>query len=164
MRFAALAVLLSAAAAAGAQPGGAPMLTRQAQSLLEQEDALLRAVRAHDTAAVEAMVGDDFEMVVAPDAGRPVPRDEWIGALARPGAGSYAVEQLAVRDFGGVAVASFVLRGQGPRAKAPPVFVVDCWQSAGGGWKLARRLASLAAGSRREIPGDAVVETIRKKY
>lgn len=151
---------------AQAQPTGrgAPHATRTVQAFADLEETLLQAIRAHDVTRLEQMVDDDFQMIVAQAPDAPVAREDWIDALGKPGAGDGLVEHLAVRERGEMAVAGFVLRGSGARRQAPPLYVVDTWQRAEGGWRLLLRQVAPASGARRGIPGDGPSQTVRKKY
>ena len=134
------------------------------QVFTQLEESLLQAVREHDAARLEALLGDEFEMIVAQDPGEPVPREDWLASVRRPGAGAYRVEEMSVREIGAVAIASFVLRPTPAWAGAVPVFVVDTWERGDATpWQLSARHAAPVAGSRRSIPGDAKPVTIRKQ-
>jgi hypothetical protein len=136
-----------------AQAGAQPHATRAVQVFTELEESLLQAIRSHDEAALQALVDDEFEMIVAQDADTPIPREDWMARLRKPPAGAFTVQQLSVREIGVVAVASFVLRPKAP--SATPVFVVDTWQRDDRGWHLTQRHAAPVAGSRAAIPGDS---------
>ena len=149
--------------AALAQAAAPPSVTRGVQVFAELEESLLQAIRRHDGARIDALLGEDFEMTVAQDPDAPVAREDWVASVRRPGAGAYAAQQMAVREADSVAIASFVLRPMPARRNAAPVFVVDTWQRVGTQWRLTARYAAPVAGSRRSIPGDAKPTTIRKQ-
>ncbi len=94
--------------------------------------------------------------------GVPIPRDEWIlqarAAPSRPP----RIDQMAVHDFGDVAVVSFreFAAQASRRAPARGRFVVDCWKRAGDGWKLAVRYVSDASSEGVKPPPG----TIDKRY
>lgn len=137
--------------------------TRTGQAFMELEESLLKAQREHRGEALVQLLGEDFQMVVAQDGGAVVPREDWLDAAVQPGAGAWVVSQLTTHVFGEVAQVSLVLRPQRAKA-APPLAVVDTWQKAGDGWRLAVRHVASAAGPRKGIPGDAPTRAVIKKY
>lgn len=166
LRRAAAASLLTLCAALPAQAqasGRGGHVTRTVAAFAELEQSLLQAVRERQATTVERLIDDDFAMTVAQDPQTPVARDEWLEAVRKPGAGDWSAEQLAVREFGALAVASFVLRPQPARAGASPLFVVDTWRLDGNQWRLALRQIAPATGARKGIPGDVPGPGIHKK-
>jgi hypothetical protein len=113
------------------------------------------------------VLSDDFELRVGARPGTPTPREEWIQSLLAKPLAPTGIGQMAVHDFGNVAVVSFLetATAAGKRDPARDVFVVDIWKRAGDTWQLAIRYAS-AYGSRPvAIPGDASSSPrIPKKY
>lgn len=156
--------LLLGGPSATAQP--APThATRQGQAIQQLEQTLLNAMHAGSREQLERLLSDEFEMVVAQAPGRPVDRDLWIDAVAKRSGGEWDLEQVTVRDWGQLAIASFLLRPANRAADAKPsVFVVDTWRLEGGRWRLLSRHAALATGSRTDIPGDAPARSAPKKY
>lgn len=156
-----------AALAQGYRPGmpsAVPTLTREVHMALKHERALLDALKAGDAAPIEALLGDDFYMVVAQDPGVVVLRDDWLDSIRKRGdAGAYTVKGMSAREVGGQLIASFVLQ---PQAKGrQPVFVVDVWQpQPEDRAKLLYRFAALTQGPREAIPGDFKQATLPKKY
>ncbi len=159
-------LLLLAGLGAQAQPTLATTqhATRTVMAFSEREESLLKAQRDHRSEAVGQMLSDDFQMVVAQDGGGIVPREDWLDAAVRPGAGAWVLTQLTTHDFGDLAQVSFVLRASPARAGAPSLSVVDTWQKAGEQWRLAVRHVANAAGPRKGIPGDAPTRAVIKKY
>jgi hypothetical protein len=153
----------TAAQAQGASPASAHA-TRTGMAFTELEEALLHAQRAGQVEAVAALLSEDFQMVLAQDGGAIVPREDWLDAAIKPGAGAWVVSQLSTYDFGDVAQVNFVLRASPPRARAVPLAVVDTWRRDGPHWRLAVRHVASAAGSRQGIPGDAPTRNVIKKY
>ena len=151
------ASVLAVAVAHGAhaQTSAMPHVTRTVQIFTQLEESLLQSIRTRDDARLQALVDDEFEMVVAQAPDAPVPRQDWLASVRKPGAGDFSVEQMSVREIVAVAVVSFVLRPKGAPAKSTPVFVVDTWQRDDKGWHLTQRHAAPVAGSRRAIPGDS---------
>jgi hypothetical protein len=166
---AAAALLAATLFPAAAQPGrsAVPTLTRPMHIAQQSENRLLEALKAHDEASLAGLLADDFHMVVGPDAGFPVLREDWLASVkAQAAPGAYTLKGLTARDVAGQVLASFTLE---PEAKsAPAVFVVDLWQpAADGSSRLLYRFASLAKGPRSAIPGDMAKphpETTPKRY
>ena len=140
-----------------------PTVTRLVKVFSDLEAQLNAKLAARDTAAVERMLEADFEMRIASTPGAPIPRDAWVRqSLGTTGEAS--IDQMAVHDFGSVAVVSFRQTGSGVQA-AParaPIFVVDCWKPAEGGWKLATRYLSSATAPASLAPRPA--KTLEKRY
>jgi hypothetical protein len=137
-----LAVAALVAAGVSANPGqaNAPMriqvMTRQVQAFAQREQALTDALGKSDRAATDRLLSADFEMRDGAAAVQPVPRAQWISA--RP---SGSLDQIAVHDYGNVAVVSFInntTRSKSTRA----AFVVDVWQKHGEDWQLSVRYQS----------------------
>ena len=144
-------------------------VSRLVKIFLDQESRLLDALEKRDRAALEALLGDNFEMRLGAKPGMPIPRAEWLdAALAAnaPDVSAYLVEQMAVHEMGNLAIASFLLQAADLAKKgAPPsVFVVDTWEPVGDSWRLRVRYAAPVAGKPPRISGEAVIETIPKKY
>jgi hypothetical protein len=164
------AVLLGAAAPALAQDapatGRIPTVTRLVKAFLEREAALEAAVREGHSAAVEAMLADDFELRVAAQPGNPTPRAEWVRlVIAKPGP-PRRLEQMAVHDYGDVAVVSFMQASTG-RSLGHDIATVDVWKRSGDAWKLAVRFSGPADAGRAPalaVPGAATDPPIEKRY
>lgn len=159
----ALAGLLFAANATFAQqaPSRVPTVTRLVKIFAELETGLDEAIVHADTAAVDKLVAEDFEMRAGNAPGTPIPRDAAMEAVQREGL--HRFEQIAVHDYGTVAVVSFAQRPV--RNGGAPVFVIDVWRRASSesspdAWKLATRYA----GSSAPIGLDGKLNTVPKKY
>jgi hypothetical protein len=144
-------------------------VTRLVKIFLDEESRLLDALEKKDRAALEGLLAEFFEMRVASRPGTPIPRAEWLSAALSadaPNVADYLVEQMAVQEMGTQAIASFLLQAADPARKgAPPsVFVVDTWERVGDGWRLRVRYAAPVATRAARVSGEAVVETIPKKY
>ena len=130
-------------------------VTRLVTLFTDLEDRLLRAVRAQDGAAAQAMLADDFDVTLAgaPD---PVAREEWLKQALDSKLASYSIRQMAARATGDGAVVSFLLTqtlGSGAEAKTQQYFVVDVWDQPGiGGWKLLARYAAPVAATAAAEP------------
>lgn len=165
-RLSVLAIAAFVALPAAAQPAlptdRVPTVTRLVKLFSELETGLVTQAHAADTTALDQSLDASFEMRTSAAPGVPVPRDEWIlrarAAPARPP----RIDQMAVHDFGDVAVVSFrefaapATPARSPRGR----FVVDCWKRAGDGWKLAVRYVSDAAPEGIKPPPG----TIDKRY
>jgi hypothetical protein len=163
--------LVAAAGAPRAQPvrSRAVTVTRLVKIFLDQESRVLDALERRDRTTLEALLGDDFEMRLAARPGVPIPRAEWLNAALAgdaPDVSAYLIEQMAVHETGGLAVASFLLQAadRAKKGAPPPVFVVDTWEPAGDSWRLRVRYAAPVVGKPPRISGEAVIETIPKKY
>jgi hypothetical protein len=147
----ALLAALSAPAWA-AQAGGEPQqriptVTRLVQLFSTLESELMAAVQKGDTAAIDKMLADDFELRSGAMPGTPTPRAEWLqrshGQVAAP------IEQMAVHDYGSAAVVSYLWK----RGARHDIFIVDVWGKSGDAWKLSARYASPAGDRRFTAPG-----------
>ncbi len=128
-----------------AQPPGAKIvnMTRPVAQFSQAEAVLADALRKTDSAATDRMLAADFEMRDGAAPNEPIPRAQWL-ASKHPDA---SAEQMAVHEYGDVAVVSFVNRSEKP---AGATYVVDVWQRQGADWKLAVRYQSaLDAGKSR---------------
>lgn len=141
----ALAALLLVIHGAHAQPARVPTVTRLVKAFSELESTIDARLAAGDATALGAMLTDDFELRSAPSAGTPIARADWIKRAPTGAKSAVTNEQMAVHDYGPVAVVSFVKAGQARAAGR--IFVVDVWQRDGESWKLATRYASSGAAS-----------------
>ena len=157
------AVLLAVPVLAQPSPHSAavPTVTRLVRMFSELERGLADKIRRKDASAVDALLDPSFEMRIGSAPGVPVPRDAWIRD-ARKSAAAPRIEQMAVHDFGDVAVVSFreVSAASGARRRGHDRFVVDCWRRDGETWKLVVRYVSDASAS--DVAGTGT--TIDKRY
>ena len=117
-------------------PGGRIMtVTRQVAQFSQQEHALADALHNADHATTDRLLAADFELRDSATPNQPTPREQWIAAT-HPDA---AAEQMAVHDYGDVAVVSYVSRADKPASAA---FVVDVWHRQGTDWQLTVRYQS----------------------
>lgn len=135
---------------------GVPTVTRLVKQFSDLERGLADKARAKDASALDAALDPSFEMRIGSAPGSPIPRDAWIQQMRAASLGSSRIEQMAVHDFGTVAVVSFVERD----GEASSHFIVDCWKRDGDVWKLAVRYASDASARGMKLPGS----TIDKRY
>ena len=121
-------------------PANAPhrvqVMTRQVLAFSQREQALAEALGKSDRAVIDRLLSPDFEMRDGAAAVQPVPRAQWISSR-----NNSAPEQMAVHDYGDVAVVSFVNNVIGSKS-ASTAFVVDVWQKHGEDWQLAVRYQS----------------------
>ena len=106
------------------------------------ERALLQAQQDKRQDAARQMIAEDFEIWSA-EKNEPTPRELWEQGLASSNISWFQIRNMAVRDFGSVAVVSFLLDRRGEangKPVTPTVYVVDVWQQQTG--KLAVRYIS----------------------
>lgn len=144
----AASVAASAVAQPAPQPGNVPTVTRLVKVFSELERGLVEKIHAKDASALDALLDPAFEMRIGSAPGAPVPRAAWIRD-ARKSAAAPRIEQMAVHDFGEVAVVSFreVFAASGSKGRGHDRFVVDCWRRDGDAWKLVVRYLSDASAS-----------------
>lgn len=154
----------SAAASQGAGISRIPTVTRLVVVFSHLEDKLSDAAQKHDKATVSHLLDQDFEMRVAAMPGRTIPRSTWIQQSFDEPKSSRRVEQMAVHQYGNIAIASFLWRitPTGPGAFRR-IFVVDIWRQESGTWKLAVRYAGPAVKGPFPIPGAPADEPAMKK-
>jgi len=142
------------------QAGNVPTVTRLVKMFSELERGLVDKVHAKDAGALDAVLDPSFEMRVGTAPGTPVPREVWVRD-ARKSTAALRIEQMAVHDFGDVAVVSFRERNlrAGAASRGRDRFVVDCWKRDGDAWKLAVRYVSDAG-----APAAPAGGTIDKRY
>jgi len=126
-----------------------PTVTRLVQQFSALEAALVNAVRTGDTATLERILTDDFEMRVGAMPGTPIPKADWVRRSLAARNATYGIEQIAVHAFGEVAIVSFLAR-RGPRDS---LFITDVWVGAGAASRLAVRYAGPAGDDAFPIPG-----------
>ena len=132
-------------------PQRIPTITRLVQLFSTLENELMTAVEKGDSTTINNMLAEDFELRSGAMPGTPTPRAEWLrhsrGQLVE------SIEQMAVHDYGAVAVVSYLWKRQARH----DIFIVDVWGKSGDAWKLSVRYASPAGDRRFSIPG-AVLE------
>lgn len=140
-----------------------PTVTRLVKVFYDLESRLVSNLVARDARAIDQALEPDFEMRAGSMPGTPVPRADWMRQeQANPAQAT--IDQMAVHDFGSVAIVSFRLAPAAtPAAGAnQDLFIVDCWKRDSDGWKLATRYLSNAAAPASAIPASA--GTIEKRY
>jgi len=149
-----LAVMRAATAAPEAGMGRIPVLTRTVQIFMQLETDLDKALAKRDAAAVMKLLAEDFEMRVGSMPANPIPRAAWVKqSFAEPKSSSF-IEQMAVHDFGKLAVVSYSRKEKSAKAAAAhDIFIVDIWTQGPDNWKLAIRYAGPAGKADFPIPG-----------
>ena len=152
----AVAALAVAPAAVYAQATGrgVPTVTRLVKIFTELETTLAANAHASDASALDSMLEPAFEMRVGDAPGTPVPRDEWLRRVRAAPNTTPRFAQMAVHDFGDLAIVSF------GDTTTPTRFVVDAWKREGDAWKLAVRYQSDVTPPRTTSP----TPDIPKKY
>jgi ketosteroid isomerase-like protein len=142
--------LLTAAASALA----APTMTRNVLTFMELEKEWANAVQQHDTAALDKLVGDKFELRSSAVPGVPTPRAESLKESLALAPFKSAIGQMAVHDYGDLMVVSFLWRIDAPKEAglAQQVFVVDTWKRNGDSWQVLVRYAAPVDAAAR-VPG-----------
>lgn len=144
-----------------------PTITRLVQTFSTLESGWMEAIRKHDGASLERVLAEDFEMRSGVRPGSPTARADWIKQSLKDAPFSSTTEQMAVHDFGNVAVVSFLWKLDAPKSSgfSRRLFVVDTWELAGSEWRVKVRYVTPAGESARRIPGaargDAIIE---KRY
>ena len=141
-----------------------PTVTRLVQVFFDFENRLLAALAQRDRFAVNALLVEDFEMRTAAAPADPTPRADWIeNSLMAPKRTSN-IEQMAVHDYGDVAVVSFVWTTQSVAKKsdAKRFFVADVWKRSAETWLLATRYLADQSSRKMAFPGAGAV--VEKKF
>jgi hypothetical protein len=136
------------ASAADTPPAGPGVvtMTRGMKIFGDAEAQLVAALKARDTAAVDRLVGPDFEQRSQAAPGTPLPREDWLAQAPAEAARSSAMREMAVHDYGDLAIVSFLWTREPP---LPAAFVVDVWQRPSGSepYQLVTRYMSAASGA-----------------
>jgi hypothetical protein len=146
-------------------PGRVITPTRTAVLFGGFERELAEAIQRKDSAALDRLLTDDFELRGNLHPGEPVPRDDWQVAVFEAPPSSFLFSEISVHMSGeDTAVVSFAYDQQ---AKAPApsgrFSFVDVWRQQGGEWRLDVRYAAPATDA--PVPGLVTLEPeIPKKY
>ncbi|KPF67457.1 hypothetical protein IP84_12995 [beta proteobacterium AAP99] len=127
-------------AAAQGAPGRVPLATRLVKLMSEQVAALDAAAERRDAAALDALLAPQFEERSSAQPGTPLPRDAWMAQTQ--GRAARGVTQMAVREAGELAIASYLATTATGAGTAQ--FVVDVWRRTDSGWQLLNRYVSQA--------------------
>jgi len=117
-------------------------LTRTVKIFSELENQLDEARRSHDAAALAKLLAANFEQRNGTAPAVPTPRADW---LAQKSAPKSDISQMAVHEYGNVAVVSFADAAQ--RA-----FIVDVWNKTDDHYALSVRYLSAANGAPQTQP------------
>ncbi|GAB3456779.1 hypothetical protein GCM10027321_10670 [Massilia terrae] len=164
------ASLACASAIAGGQAEvpkrGVPTMTRNVLTFTTLENDWADAVARHDTATLDKLVADRFELRSSAAPGVPTPRAESLRQSLALAPFKSAVTQMAVHEYPDLMVVSFLWTiDSTDTSLAKKVFVVDTWKRNGDGWQVAVRYASPVDVTTR-VPGaaPAATQAIEKKY
>jgi hypothetical protein len=150
------AVLAAACVAAAAQaPGrGVMTMTRGVKAFGDAEAELVEVMKSRDAGAIDRLVGIEFEQRGSSAPAMPVWRGDWIDQAPAEFAHSAGTRDMAVHEFGDVAVVSFTWLRDRPQL---PAFVVDVWRRKAEGepYQLASRYLSPLPASARKAPAKA---------
>ena len=105
------------------------MATRAVAHYLDRERALAAALRERRRDAAAQMLAPEFEVRSA-EALDAVAAPEWLDAQLHARATPTVVRDLAVREFGDLAIVSFFLDGAVHGTKTTTLYVVDVWRQA----------------------------------
>lgn len=125
---------------------GAATATRAVAQYTGLEQRLLEALQAHDRAAAQQLLAEDFELR-EPDSADPIAGTTWLDHWMTARLRDFRIQDLAVRELGEITTVSFLQysRGSMAGAKLPRVaYVVDLWR----GDRLLLRYASTPAHAR----------------
>lgn len=152
----------AAAQAADTPPTGGRIMTmtRGMKIFGDAEYALIRALAAKDTAALDTLVDPSFEQRNGAGPGDPLPREDWLNQAPGESSTGDRLSQMAVHDEATMAVVSFLLQRPGKG----DAFVVDVWRKDGDKATLMIRYLSAAAapaarGPHRVKASGPVVDT-----
>jgi ketosteroid isomerase-like protein len=144
--------------------GRIPTVTRLVHIFFQLEGKLSEAVEQRDMPTTSKLLSDDFEMRVSTMPGTPIPRAAWMHQSFAEPKSSLVMEQMAVHDFGKVAIVSYLWKITDAKSKMErDIFIVDTWWQEAGAWKLAVRYAGPAAQSDYPIPGVPIIESTFEK-
>ncbi len=151
--LAALSIACGTAGVAAQMPPAGGHVTRAVQEFTQRVMALQRAAGAGDADRVGELLGGGFEALRAEQPAEPIPREDWLAAMRAAGIARIQVEEMAVREYGPVAVVTFVMRTEGqPQSR----LVTDTWQLEGGRWHLQGRVSA-------PLPAEAGGRSPRKQ-
>jgi hypothetical protein len=135
-------LVCSATFAFAQQPVRVMTLTRTVKIFSELENQLDDARRSHDETTLGKLLAANFEQRSGAAPAQPTPRADW---LAQAPAAHREMSQMAVHEYGNVAVVSFVDAAQ-------HAFVVDVWNKADDHYALAVRYVSTASAQPQTKP------------
>jgi hypothetical protein len=121
------------------------------------------AVKRRDTAALDRLLLDDFELLASSHPELPVSRDDWQDAVLGAPPQSFRISGVSARMAGeNAAVVSFAYEQQAkPPAPSGRFTLVDLWLRSEGRWRLQARYASPSGGA--SVPGWVAQPVIEKR-
>jgi ketosteroid isomerase-like protein len=145
----------------------APTPTRNVVTFTGLENELLDAVQKKDSAALNKIIADRFELRTSAAPGVPTARAESLKEWQQLAPSQSSIGQMAVHEYGDLMVVSFLWKIDAPKESMLPqeVFVVDTWKRAEGNWQLFVRYASPVQGTELKVPGAVApsAQSLRKK-
>jgi hypothetical protein len=140
----ALLVGVNATAAGQANGRGSPFKTRNVLTFTQLENEWLEAVQKHDTATLDKLVGNTFELRSSATPGVPTAREESLKESFSLPPFKSSIGQMAVHEYGDLMVVSFMWKIDAPKEAglAQKVFVVDTWKRNGDSWQVLVRYAA----------------------
>jgi ketosteroid isomerase-like protein len=144
--------------------GRIPTVTRLVKLFTGLETDLVARTHAKDVSALDSILDPSFELRAGNAPGTPVPREAWIRDARAAPRTPPRFDQMAVHDFGDVAIVSFreTHSGAASTQRSNQHFIVDCWKRDGDSWKLAVRYVSDASARPADRPRSP--RTIDKRY
>jgi Domain of unknown function (DUF4440) len=126
--------------------GRAVVATRLVAMFSDLETQWLTAVQNKNTAVLDHLLSDEFQVWIADPPGAPLPREDWQAhALAAPPS-IFHLRQMAVRPVSDdIAIASFVLQESMTRDGkdvSQQQFIVDVWKKTAESWLCTDRYSS----------------------
>lgn len=121
------------------------------------------AVKRRDTAALDRLLLDDFELLASSHPEQPVSRDDWQDAVLAAPPQSFRISGVSVHMAGESAAVVSLVYEQKAKAPAPSgrFTFVDLWLRAEDRWHLQARYASPTGGA--PVPGWVAVPVIEKR-
>jgi uncharacterized protein DUF4440 len=141
-----------------------PTVTRLVQIYSEYEQRLVDAINRRDTAEIDRLVANDFELRSANNIGDPTPRADWIAQSLKEPSASMSIEQMAVHDYSNIRIVSFVMKRADSARRERAIAVIDVWMQLGESSVLKVRYAAFQDTRSVRIPGETRQRQIDKRY
>jgi hypothetical protein len=146
---------------AGARVGVTP--TRWASLFGGLERDIADAVKRRDTAALDRLLLDDFDLLASSHPEQPVGRDDWQEAVLGAPPRSFRISGVSAHMAGENAAVVSLVYEQQAKAPAPSgrFMFVDLWLRAEGRWRLQARYASPSSDA--PVPGWVAQPVFEKR-
>ena len=141
-----------------------PVVTRLVQIYSDYERRLADAINHKDTAEIDRLVADDFELRSANNIGVATPRADWIAQSLKEPSASMSIGQMAVHDYGNIQIVSFVMKRAAGAGRKRGIAVVDVWMQSGENSVLKTRYAAFQDIRSLRVPGETRQQQIDKRY